>query len=107
MAAPVCFASVASATAAPEDVLRPRRASMTPATVSGSMKISKFAACPSWGANATSATVVSSPAIHIARRPCRRRASAASSTAVVAAVSIATTRTLHSAVVPMTSNVAA
>ena len=35
----------------------------------GNMKISKFAACPSWGANATEASTISTPAIQAARLP--------------------------------------
>ena len=71
------------------------------------MKISKLAACPSWGAKATSATTVRKPAIHIARGPARRRASNASSTAVASTASIAATRTDHRSVVPVIANVAA
>ena len=44
VAAPVCFARLATATATPDDVLRPRRASSTAAVIAGSMKISKLAA---------------------------------------------------------------
>ena len=106
-AAPVCFASVAHAAATPADVPWPRRASTTAATIAGSMKISKFAAWPSWGAKATSATTVRNPAIHIARGPARRRASNASSNAVATTASMAATRTVHSAVVPVSAKVAA
>ena len=107
MAAPVCFASVASATAAPAATPRPRRANRIAAVIDGSMNTSKFAACPSCGANATIARTNNTPAIHAARGPYRRRASTASKSAVSATASIATTRTDHSAVVSKNANVAA
>ena len=71
------------------------------------MKTSKFAACPSCGANATDARTNSTPANHPARSPYRRRASSARSSAVSATASIAMTRTDHSELVAKTVNVAA
>ena len=105
--APVCLAKVATAMAAPADSARPRRARSTAAVIAGSMKISKLAAWPSWGANATSANTHRSPAIHDARRPYRRRASSAMSNAVSAAAPIASTRTDHRSFVSNSSNEAA
>ena len=87
--------------------LRRGAARSTAAVIAGSMNTSKLAAWPSWGANATIAKTQRSPAIHPARRPHRRRASQASSQAVNAMASIATRRTVHSAVEPKNSNDAA
>ena len=108
MAAPVCFARVATATATPDAPGRRRAPSRTAAVIAGSMKTSKFAACPSWGANATEARTNSNPATQRGAIPVApprlereqqsrdrdRRASRR-------------TRTDHSAVLPTTLKVAA